>query len=166
MIKVNQKITAASKQAFDDISSDPSPPSTSSEPVSSALTSQFSLNDFISRKIGQSIQTSTEISSLEQRIRNIANQSRKDADQKGFSVIDHWAKQRFEDPELWKLVQVILGAAPTQCSVERDFSQYNLVFTKSRNRISAANLENILKIRSNKSIIPKALARSLANDTE
>lgn len=163
---MHEKVVLSSKKSDLEPSCEthPEPPSLSNSSPSSS--SRFSLNDYLSQRIGKGVRTSEEISSLDQRIRSIQSQSRKDADEKVFNVIEYWAKKRFEDPEIWKLVQVVLGAAPTQCSVERDFSQYNLVFTKPRNRISGENLENVLKIRSNKSIMQKSLTMALSNDTE
>ena len=95
------------------------------------------------------------------KLRNVQYQQRVDADVPNFDIVQYWAQRRFEDPELWQLAKVVFGAASTQCSVERDFSQFNIIITKPRNRMKDENLENVLKIKANKGIFQRALTLAI-----
>lgn len=136
---------------------------TESEPATAPPKDGFSLNCYVSSRLGPGTSKASPEVSLEQKLRSIQYQAKVDADQKGFCVVDYWAKKRWEEKKIWRVMQVILSAAATQCTVERDFNQYNLVFTKTRNRLSPENLQNVLKIKTNRQLVCKALASALSD---
>lgn len=155
---VYTKISKNSQSAVEQSTSSPT-----KETLPSTSQGKFSLNSYLSSRLGEGSVTVPKTNTLEMRLRNLQYQPRVDADIQDFSIVQYWAQKRFEDPEIWKLAKVVFGAAATQCTVERDFSQFNIVLTKPRNRIKDVNLENILKIRANKSMIQKALPVALEN---
>ncbi|XP_062559270.1 uncharacterized protein LOC134224045 [Armigeres subalbatus] len=158
LLAVYTKISKNSQSAVEQSTSSPT-----KETLPSTSQGKFSLNSYLSSRLGEGSVTVPKTNTLEMRLRNLQYQPRVDADIQDFSIVQYWAQKRFEDPEIWKLAKVVFGAAATQCTVERDFSQFNIVLTKPRNRIKDVNLENILKIRANKSMIQKALPVALEN---
>jgi hypothetical protein len=55
-------------------------------------------------------------------------------------------------PLLAKLAVKLLGMHVTKCAPERNWSQWGLVYTKSRNRLEVAKGEKIVYIRGNKQV--------------
>ncbi|XP_021709861.1 uncharacterized protein LOC110679476 [Aedes aegypti] len=125
--------------------------------------SKFSLNNYLTRTIGLGSPQTVQLTSLEQRIRSIQYQQRIDADQP-FSVIKYWAAKRFDDSQIWELAKVILGVPGTQCSIERDFNLFNSTLTKSRNKLSSKSIQDILMVRTNKTLVKPALVYMLDKD--
>ncbi|XP_065076957.1 uncharacterized protein LOC135700392 [Ochlerotatus camptorhynchus] len=156
LLAVYNKLTNKSQTSHQDPS-----PLPANEGVPSTSQGKFSLNCYLSSRLGESSATIPKSNTLEIRLRNLQYQQRVDADIQDFSIVHYWAQKRFEDSEMWKLARVVFGAAATQCTVERDFSQFNIVLTKPRNRLKDQNLENVLKIRANKGMIQEALCAAL-----
>lgn len=67
-------------------------------------------------------------------------------------VIAGWEARRFKFPILYELARTVLAVAPTEVSVERNFSILELVLSKRRNRLTNEHLEMILFIKLNSSL--------------
>lgn len=70
-----------------------------------------------------------------------------------FDLLEYWFTRRFEYPEMYRLTQVALAAAPTEVEVERMFSALLLVLTHLRNRLSREVLDAIMLIKMNFDLI-------------
>lgn len=79
-------------------------------------------------------------------------------------MIKYWAAKRFDDSQIWELAKVILGVPGTQCSIERDFNLFNSTLTKSRNKLSSKSIQDILMVRTNKTLVKPALVYMLDKD--
>lgn len=123
----------------------------------------FNVNQYLTKTIGMGTPQMVQQTSLELKIRTIQYQNRVDADQK-FNVIDYWAAKMYDEPQLWSAVKIIFGVPPTQCSMERDFSSFGSVFTKTRHAICSENLQNILKVKTNGALIQPALTHMFMKD--
>lgn len=66
-----------------------------------------------------------------------------------FNLLEYWFLRRFQNPEIYRLTQVALAAAPTEVEVERMFSSLLLVLTHLRNRLSREVLDSIMLIKMN-----------------
>lgn len=161
--KVNRTQRAVQPSSIPSTSSLTAPSTASAVPSTS--TGKFSLNSYLTSKIGAGV-PNTMTDALKERLRNIQNQERVDADARDFNIIQYWARKRFEDAELWRVVKVVLAAAATQCSVERDFSAFNNTFTKSRTNIKSENLQNVLKVKCNPDLLEKSILIALKNPIE
>lgn len=64
----------------------------------------------------------------------------------GETILTYWQSQRFEQPELFKLSEIVHAVPATQVTVERAFSTLDFVFTKRRGRTKAAILEKQLLV--------------------
>lgn len=68
-------------------------------------------------------------------------------------ILEYWEENKFRNPILYKLSQIIYAVPPTQTTVERSFSALPLILTSLRTNISDTNLNNILLIRSNSRLL-------------
>lgn len=125
--------------------------------------SKFGLNEYLTRTIGSRAPKAVQLTSLDLKIRSVQYQNRIDADQP-FKVIHYWLARRFEEPQLWMIAKVILGVPATQCSIERDFNLFNSILTKSRNKLSSKSLQDVLKVRTNSTLVKPALAYMFSKD--
>lgn len=123
----------------------------------SPTSNKFSLNEYLTRTIGSGASQTVQLTTLELKLRSVQYQARIDAD-KPFNIIQYWAGKRFEEPQLWMVAKVIFGVPATQCSVERDFNLFGSILTKSRNKLSSKSLQDVLKVRTNSTLVKPALA--------
>lgn len=63
-----------------------------------------------------------------------------------------WEAEKFIFPILYELAKTIMAVAPTEVSVERNFSTLDFILNKRRNRLTDPNLEMILFTKLNKSL--------------
>lgn len=68
------------------------------------------------------------------------------------NILTRWIELRGEYPVLYALASVILAIPPTQCDVERDFSELSLVFGSKRYNLKQSTLESILLLKLNPEI--------------
>lgn len=78
--------------------------------------------------------------------------SNKKRDPKSNHALDFWRVNGHAYPELHELAMVLFAAAPTETSVERNFSALTFILNKYRCGLSDENLSEILFIRLNKEI--------------
>lgn len=64
-----------------------------------------------------------------------------------------WETEKFTFPILYQLAKMIMAVAPTEVSVERNFSTLDFILTKRRNRLTDENLEAILFIKLNSTLL-------------
>lgn len=93
--------------------------------------------------------------SLERSLRDVELQARQDPADDCFDIIDYWKKNRAHNPEIWQLIKIIYAAPASQCSVERDFSLFNALYTYSRTNLAENNLNNTLFVALNSDLIDK-----------
>lgn len=67
-------------------------------------------------------------------------------------VWKYWYNKRLECPLLYNLARTVLAVAPTEVSVERNFSTLDFILTKKRTSLLDENLEMILFLKLNKSL--------------
>lgn len=71
-------------------------------------------------------------------------------------MIDRWQSDKFNFPILYELAMTVMAVAPTEVSVERNFSALDFILTKRRNRLTDENLQMILFIKLNQQLFYKA----------
>lgn len=71
-------------------------------------------------------------------------------------IIDRWQSDKFNFPILYELAMTVMAVAPTEVSVERNFSALDFILTKRRNRLTDENLQMILFIKLNQPLFYKA----------
>lgn len=118
---------------------------------------KISMRDYLSQKYGQSSANSNSNCSIQTQIRKVQYQPQHDPDDEAFDIRQYWLKAKYEDRMLWKLADTVLAIPATQCSVERDFSFFNLILTKQRTQLSSKHLESIMHVRTNAELINSAL---------
>lgn len=64
-------------------------------------------------------------------------------------AMDFWEDNKAAYPELYELAQVVFAVAPTETSVERNFSALSFILNKYRCRLSDENSNEILFVRLN-----------------
>lgn len=104
--------------------------------------------------------------SIEQAMRGIQYQKRQSAGDASFNIIEYWFKQKIKDPRLWEVARVVFTAASVQVSVERDNSNFGLIFTSLRHSIGEVNLENILQVRLNEPLIGPAISAAFTSKSK
>lgn len=67
-------------------------------------------------------------------------------------VLSFWLRNRFKNPELYQLANVLFSVAPTEVSVERLFSLVNFILNELRTCLADEKLENILLCKYNKDL--------------
>lgn len=102
---------------------------------------------------------------LKKKLTNIQFQNRVPASDANFNIIHYYFSNRSEDEQLWKIAKVVFAAAATQAEVEREFTQFNNVYTSLRNRLKGKNTDNILKIKLNQDLLPLAIPAAIGNNT-
>lgn len=70
-----------------------------------------------------------------------------------------WEADKFTFPILYELARTIMAVAPTEVSVERNFSTLDFILNKRRNRLSDPNLEMILFTKLNHPLFYDAIER-------
>jgi len=65
------------------------------------------------------------------------------------SLLKYWFNKRDEEPEIYRISQVVYGGAFSQVKVERDFSGFALVLTNLRTLLADYTLNAILVIKNN-----------------
>lgn len=63
-----------------------------------------------------------------------------------------WKADKFTFPLLYELAKIVMAVAPTEVSVERNFSTLDFILNKRRNRLTDPNLEMILFTKLNHSL--------------
>jgi hAT family C-terminal dimerisation region len=71
------------------------------------------------------------------------------------NVLHNWEKRRYDEPNLFKISQVILAVPPTQVSVERAFSALGLVLTARRNRLGDKTIDDLLVCKLNSDVFDR-----------
>lgn len=65
------------------------------------------------------------------------------------SIIEYWYSMEESNPELFELAKVVYAIPPTECSIERDFSNLNYVFNDRRCSLTTERLDDIMIINLN-----------------
>lgn len=73
----------------------------------------------------------------------------------GIDVTEFWESKKFKYPKLYELARTVFSVAPTEVSVERNFSTLDFVFNKRRTKLTDSNLEMLLFIKLNKKMFYK-----------
>lgn len=68
------------------------------------------------------------------------------------SILKYWQMKKEENPELFKLAEIIFSVPPTEVQIERDFSALNFVFSDRRCNLSNDRLEDIMVIHLNRDL--------------
>lgn len=74
-------------------------------------------------------------------------------------VMQNWRAEKFNFPILFELAKMVMAVAPTEVSVERNFSTLDFILNKRRNRLLDENLEMILFVKLNNSLFQDAFER-------
>lgn len=74
------------------------------------------------------------------------------------SPIEYWAKRKQIFPDIYKIHCVLNAAAPTQASVERDFSGFSYILRPQRTKFKPNRLSNVLILRLNPTLWLKNLS--------
>lgn len=102
-----------------------------------------------SQHIGAAIAPRSTDDCILQEIQNFCKMGRAKATE---NIIIKWETDKFSFPILYELARTIMAVAPTEVSVERNFSALDFILTKRRNRLTDENLEMILLIKLNHSL--------------
>ena len=62
----------------------------------------------------------------------------KAADHEQMTGLMFWSTHRCFAPELARVARVVLGSATTTCAAERNWSDYDFIHNKKRNRLTSA----------------------------
>lgn len=71
-------------------------------------------------------------------------------------ISEYWCKIKPEEPELFKLAQLLFSIAVTQVDVERSFSSLKFLFNDYRSRLAPEVLSQLLMLRLNYDLAPSA----------
>lgn len=74
-------------------------------------------------------------------------------------VMQNWRAEKFNFPILFELAKMFMAVAPTEVSVERNFSTLDFILNKRRNRMLDENLEMILFVKLNNSLFQDAFEK-------
>lgn len=112
------------------------------------------LENFIQQQdlTNQSSLPSTSNFELREKLNGLLNQERVHSKT---DILEFWKLKQYSEPELYKIVEVVLAVPATQVSVERSFSALALILTKHRSTMSAENLNDLLIIRLNNDLLNK-----------
>ncbi|KAL1396049.1 hypothetical protein pipiens_010797 [Culex pipiens pipiens] len=150
-------------KTHDDAAKPPEEPQATSELVGNE---SFNVDNFFTQMFGQgSSQAGASEDKLKKKLTNIQFQNRVPASDANFNIIHYYFSNRSEDEQLWKIAKVVFAAAATQAEVEREFTQFNNVYTSLRNRLKGKNTDNILKIKLNQDLLPLAIPAAIGNNT-
>jgi hAT family C-terminal dimerisation region len=89
---------------------------------------------------------------MQQKILNISNQVQLSLSD---NVLHNWEMRRYDEPNLFKISQVVLAVPPTQVSVERAFSALGLILTARRNRLSDKTIDDLLVCKLNSDVFDR-----------
>lgn len=102
----------------------------------------------------QQQQTSNQLTTLRQKVASFLAGERLPAKQK-LNPLQYWFNKRDEEPVIYKVSQVVYGAAFSQVKVERDFSGFALVLTHLRTLLADETLNAILVSKNNLDLLER-----------
>lgn len=87
----------------------------------------------------------------------LADEPRLSATQRNFNILEYWHAKRDKNDwkQLYKVSQVVYGAAFSQVKVERDFSGFALVLTHLRSLLADDTLNSIILVKNNLDLLDR-----------